>query len=427
MSLLQLGIAKIPRPELSAKQHGQVLTIDQLVAVLESRAKTLAGIVVTPETCMEAPTVHAIVTNLSRTMASLSLDVFERTVKNGRTIKERLPNHPVARLLKKPNQWQTTVEYFQDATSYLLRFGRFLAYKGQGKTGPIRRLVPLNPVAVEIRQDEQYNVTYRVTQKDGTQPPDYPFWQMHYVRGPARDSVRGDSPVWDCREAIACEIAAQRFGASFFGGGAMPGLILKFAENFAGFKTDEEKLAFIRDFQDKYSGHGRFTAALLPKGVEMGEQLGIEPEKAQFVDTRKLLRNVICGAWGVPPYVGGDVDRQTFNNAQQHTINKSVEVVVPICRLFESAMERDLFTDDDRAADRIVRFNVDAGLRGDFKTRQDGLKIMRESGVINPNEWRNLEGMNPRDDAGGEEYWDEGPSGQGGKNSGDTGDNNGTT
>jgi phage portal protein BeeE len=76
-------------------------------------------------------------------------------------------------------------------------------------------------------------------------------------------------------------------------------------------------------------------------------------------------------------------------------------------------MERDLLTDDDRAGGVIIRFNMDAALRGDFKTRQEGLKIQRESGVINPNEWREREGMNPRE--GGDEYWEEGPSGQGAK------------
>ena len=61
----------------------------------------------------------------------------------------------------------------------------------------------------------------------------------------------------------------------------------------------------------------------------------------------------------------------------------------------------------------IIRFNLDAALRGDFASRQAGLKIQREAGVINPNEWREHENMNPRTDPGGEEYWDQGPSGQG--------------
>ena len=56
---------------------------------------------------------------------------------------------------------------------------------------------------------------------------------------------------------------------------------------------------------------------------------------------------------------------------------------------------------------------MDSTLRAAFKERQEGLKIQREMGVINPDEWRELEGKNPRPDGEGQEYWDEGPSGQG--------------
>jgi hypothetical protein len=76
-------------------------------------------------------------------------------------------------------------------------------------------------------------------------------------------------------------------------------------------------------------------------------------------------------------------------------------------------MERDLLTKDDRNGGIIIRFNLDGLLRGDFFTRQQGLKLQREAGVINASEWREAEGMNPRTDPGGLVYWDTGPSGQG--------------
>jgi phage portal protein BeeE len=81
--------------------------------------------------------------------------------------------------------------------------------------------------------------------------------------------------------------------------------------------------------------------------------------------------------------------------------------------MFEAAMERDLLTEDDRRAGIVIRFNLEGALRGDFKTRQEGLNIQRQAGVINANEWREMEGMNPiSEEDGGEEYWRQGPSGQ---------------
>jgi HK97 family phage portal protein len=154
---------------------------------------------------------------------------------------------------------------------------------------------------------------------------------------------------------------------------------------------------------------------LLPKGIDMSDKLiGFENDKAQFLETRKYQRTVIAGAFGVPPYLVGDLERQTFNNAEQQGTNKVTEVLLPMARIFESAMERDLLTADDRAGGIIIRFNLDGLLRGDFLQRQQGLQIQRNGGVISANEWREAEGMNPITDAkdGGDNYYQQGPSGQ---------------
>src|SRR5262249_2020928 len=85
-----------------------------------------------------------------------------------------------------------------------------------------------------------------------------------------------------------------------------------------------------------------------------------------------------------------------------------------------SAMKRDLLTAEDRAGGVVIRFNLDGALRGDFKSRQEGLAIQRQNGVINANEWREEDGRNPRTDPAGDEHWKTGPSGQqAGNNGGD--------
>lgn len=395
------------------RKAATTLSIDQVLRQFEAIYQTVAAESITPENCMRAPTVHAIVSGIYKAVSSLGLDVFQQTVKNGRTQHEKLPKHPVAKLLEQPNEYQSKVDYWQDATSALLRYGRYYAFKGRGSTGPIRQLNPLISASVAPKQADDYSVEYQVTSANGS-VKNYSPSQLHVARMSARDFVCGDSWINDCREAIALEIAAEKFGASFFGGGAMPGIVFKFLEGFAGFKTDEEKLKFLSSFQAKYANRsGRFTAAFLPKGVDFATQIGVENDKAQFLETRKYQRTVIAGAAGVPLYMVGDLERQTFNNAEQQSINKIVEVVLPVVKIFEAAMERDLLTTEDRNSGVIIRFNLDAALRGDFKTRQDGLKIQRDEGVINANDWREQEHMNPISVAdGGEEYWRQGSSGQ---------------
>lgn len=403
MSLIRLGLSDIPWREVQAAD----LDINTLIQRLESVYQTVSGISITPDNCMQSPTVQAIVTAVARRFASLPIAVYQKSTDSaGRTKKELQPNHPIARLLSTPNDWQDRVSYWMDAASYLLRHGRFVASKSQGKTGPIRALLPIHPSLVRLEQDANWNVRAWVNGQE------YPYRQLHYARNAARDGLNGDSPITDIRETVALEIAAEKFGASFFGGGGMPGVIFKLAEGFQGFKTEEAKKDFLDSFDQKFRGRGRFTAMLTPKGIEIDKAIAVENDKAQFLETRKYQRTVIAGAFGVPPHLVGDLERGTFNNVEQQSLDFTTNVILPYVRIFEAAMEADLLTQDDRNRGIIIRFNLDATLRGDFKSRQEGQEIQRRNGVINPNDWRENENLNPREDPGGEEFWDQGPSGQ---------------
>lgn len=395
--------------EITRHRKSAPVSLDTLIRRLEAAYETSSGVAVTPETAMQAPTVHAIVIGISRAIASLPLHVLRKSEgPRGRTVKERQPSHPVQRLLDRPNDWQSPVEYWSDAASAFVRYGNFYAFKARGETGPIRRLIPIPSGDVQVEQGNDLSLTYRITQAGG-RSREIGFAEMHHVRGPARNGFVGDSPVMDVREAISLEMAAERFGASFFGNGATPSILFEYADGFSGFKTPEEEQAFIEDFQQKYKSRRRLSALLPPRGLKM-TPVDIQNDKAQFLETRKAQRTVIAGALGVPPHIVGDLDRGIRSNIEQQSIDWVQKVVLPIARTFEAAMERDLLTQEDRRGGIVIRFNLDGLLRGDFKSQQEGLKIQRESGVISPNEWREEMGRNPRE--GGDTYWEQGPSGQ---------------
>ena len=379
------------------------MDLNTLLSRLEAAFKTISGIAVTPETCMASPTVNAIVTAVSRRIAVSPVHVMRKTFVNGRERKERLPSHPVTRLLQRPNEWQTRTSYWLDATSALMRYSTYYAFKARGNTGPIRRLLPLHSAAVTINQDDDMSVTFRARLASGNLR-DFTPDEIHYCRGAARDFLNGDSTVNDVREAIALEIAAEKFGASFFGNGAVPLLFFKLMQGFQGFRTTEEEDSFIEKFRQKFAGRERHGAYFLPKGLDV-TPVTIENEKSQFIEARKYQRTVIAGAFGVPPHFVGDLERATFNNVEQQDTDFVINVVMPIAQIFESAMEKDLLTDEDRRDGIIIRFNLDAIQRADFKSRQEGLQIQRQNGVINANDWRETENRNPIDDEdGGEDY-----------------------
>ena len=375
---------------------------DVLRRLIMSQSGSLASFV-TPDTCMKSPTVHAIVTAISRRLAITPVHVYQKKTVGGKAQKQLLLDHPTEKLLKSPNSWQSDYDFWQDAGSTIVRHGKFYSYKSQSG-GKIRELLPLNPRIVTPRQDEKtWQVTYKVT-TTGDVSEEYSPKQLFAARGPARDFLEGDSTVTDVNIAIGLEILAETFGANFFKNGALPLLIFKYAEGSAGFETEEQEKQFLEDVQQAFGGANQLSSMLVPKGIDKPETLAMEHDKAQYLETRQYQRTVIAGAFGVPPHLTGDLSRGTFNNVEQQDKDFTLNVILPYIRCFESAMERDLLTDSDREQGVIIRFNMDADLRASFKERQEGLQIQRSNGIINANEWREMEGKNPRTDEEGDDY-----------------------
>ena len=378
------------KTEVKEAQYETVL--QQLVAAAGGSATN-----VTPENCLKSPTMQAIHTAVTNRISSTPVHIYRTSEKNGKEIKEKLPNHPIARLLRQPNPYQTSVNYWADLASCLVRYNRFIAVKAQGSTGPIFQLNPVSPGEVTIKQDEN---TFAVTFTRGDQ--DWPMRRVHYIRGPARDFVNGDSIVDNIKLSIAIEIAMEEFSGTFFSNGAVPLLFFKYMQGVKGFKDPEDEKKFISDFQAAFSGNKRHTAFLLPAGIETPDGPQIDNEKSQNLEFRRYYQTVIAGAYNVPPHMVGNLENGHYNNVEQQDKDFTISVMMPYFRMIEAAMERDLLSDADRKDGVVIRFNMDATLRASFMERQQGLEVQRRNGVINPNEWRELEGKNPRDD--GDDY-----------------------
>jgi HK97 family phage portal protein len=142
----------------------------------------------------------------------------------------------------------------------------------------------------------------------------------------------------------------------------------------------------------------------MPPGIKAADPVPVSNDKAQFLETRQLQRNIIAGAFGIPPYHVGDLTSGKYNNVEQQSEDFTLNVIMPKVLAFEAAMERDFLTPADRNAGLKIRFNLDAELRAAFIERQQGQQIQLQNGVITPNDWREREGLPPRTDPGGDEF-----------------------
>lgn len=378
------------------EQKSDGMTLDQLLERLAAQMNTAAGEQLTPETALKSPTVFSIVNLVRRTMGQLPIDVIRRSGNR----REPDPNHPVARLLNnRPNRWQTPYQFKALIGTRLMLQGNYYAQKLMAGD----KVVELNPLAVPSVTPEQLDngaISYKVNLLSG-QPVVLPQAKMLHIRDMSCDGIVGASPVEKVRESIALEIAAEKFGAAFFGSGAIPSGILSHP---AYFKDEAARLEFKRSWRELFGAKGREKrgTAVLEGGLTF-TSTQINNEQSQFLETRTKQREIIAGAWGIPPHMIGALERATFNNIEHLSLEYVIYFLTPLLTNIEQQFAADLLTEADRNLYQI-KFNVAALLRGDQRTRAETLAIKRQNGIINANEWREIEDMNPIEGPEGDVY-----------------------
>lgn len=354
-----------------------------------------SGVVVTMDAAQRQVAVYACVRILRETIAHLPL-VLYRT--NGNT---RLPDvdNPLYRLLKEqPNEWQTAMEWRELKQSDLEFRGNAYSLIVRGTGGRVVELIRLHPDKVEVVQNNDLTLAYTYTKGNG-QRVRYAQSDIFHIRGVGTDGIKGESPITLHRETIGNSIAMQRHGSKFFSNGALLSGLL---EMDPGTQIGQEaRQALKEDFESMYSGVGNAgKTALLPGGVSY-KPVSMTLVDAQYIEARKFTRNEIFSVFGVPPHKGGDLERATFSNIEHQALEFVQDAIVPRCTRWEQAIKRDLLSGDPQ---RYVKHNVAGLLRGDAKSRAEAQNLYRRMGVYSANDIRAMEDMNPRTDAGGDDY-----------------------
>lgn len=389
-------------PRAAVQQDGggtPLVTAEQIAEALRVGSETASGAFVTPDRAMKVGTVYACVRILSEAIGQLPLRLYRRDGEG------RLPatDHPLHHVLAhRPNRWQTAYEFRQMAVSHICLRGNFFALIIRSR-GRVLELIPLDPRRVGVEQAADQSLTYTYQRHDGrsVQFKGGRNGEIFHVRGLTTDGVMGLSPIGAAREAIGLAMQTEAHGARLFKQGANMGGVLKVERAL----TEEAVTRLKKQLDEKHSGTANVGKWLvLEEGMDAAN-IGMTNEDAQFLETRKFQRSDIAMFFGIPPHMLGDVEKATSwgSGIEQQGIGFLQYTVNPWLVRFEQAGARDLLTDDEEL-DLYLRHNVEALLRGDFKSRQEGLQIQRRNGVINANEWRAIEEKNPRTDDDGDAY-----------------------
>ena len=343
-----------------------------------------SGVRVDEESSMRTSAVYACVKILAETVASLPLHLYKKGT-NGKN--EFADQHPLfSCLYETPNDEMTSFEFREIMMTSLLLYGNAYA-RIIRKQGHVTELWYLKPQYMTVERDTitgkiKYTYSDDITNKTYVYKPK----QIFHIKGLSIDGVKGLSPIAQAREAVGLSLATEEYGAKFFGNGARPGGVLE----HPGILKDPEKLreSWNQVYQGTRNSH---KVAVLEEGMKY-HSIGIAPEDAQFLETRKYQVNEICRIFRVPPHLVGDLERATFSNIEHQSIEFVQHTIRPWIVRWEQAIARALLSAEERTI-YFARFNVDGLLRGDYKSRMEGYAVGRQNGWLSTNDIRKLEDL----------------------------------
>jgi len=352
---------------------------------------TSSGKPVNEHTAMQMTAVYSCVRILSETLAGLPLHVYKYNDSGG---KEKYLKHPLYKLLHdEPNPEMTSFAFRETLMSHLLLWGNAYAQIIRNAKGEVISLYPLMPNKMTVDRDANGRLFYLYQRSSEDVPSLGKDNQVYlapadvlHIPGLGFDGLVGYSPIAMAKNAVGLAIATEEYGAKFFANGAAPGGVLE----HPGTIKDPQKVkeSWNAAYQGSANSH---RVAVLEEGMKY-QPIGISPEQAQFLETRKFQINEIARIFRVPPHMLADLEKSSFSNIEQQSLEFVKYTLDPWVVRWEQSMCRALLSDSEKPT-VFIKFNVDGLLRGDYESRMSGYATARQNGWMSANDIRELENL----------------------------------
>ena len=362
---------------------------------------TTSGKAVTERSAMQMTAVYSCVRILAEAIAGLPLHVYRYKEDGG---KEKAIDHSLYLLLHdEPNPEMSSFVFRETLMTHLLLWGNAYAPIIRNGKDEVVALYPLMPNKMSVDRNEAGQLYYQYLRsvdeaggKNETvilQPRD-----VLHIPGLGFDGLVGYSPIAMAKNAIGLAIATEEYGAKFFANGAAPSGVLE----HPGTIKDPQR---VREaWQSQFGGsQNSGKIAVLEEGMKY-TPISISPEQAQFLETRKFQINEIARIFRVPPHMVGDLEKSSFSNIEQQSLEFVKYTLDPWVIRWEQSMQRRLLSTDEKNT-YFVKFNLEGLLRGDYQSRMNGYATARQNGWMSANDIRELENLDRiPTEAGGDLY-----------------------
>lgn len=358
---------------------------DWLINLFEGPA-TDAGVSVSESSALNFTVVFAAQRILAESVAQLPLDFLERLEKGRR----KATNNPLWDLVHNlPNPEMTSYQWRETVMHHLAGWGNSYSEIVRNGRQEVIELWPLLPDRTKPIRTESGQLLYE-TRDAENQTVRLLARDVLHIPGLSFDGLKGYSPIAKARQAIGLGIAVESFGARFFSQGAAPSGVMEHPGKLSENARENLRESFNKVYQGLSGAH---RTAVLEEGMKY-HQIGIPPDDAQFLETRKFQVEEIARIYRIPPHMLAQLDKATFSNIEQQSIDFVRNTLLPWLVRIEQALNWKLLNQQQRKR-FFFKHNVDGALRGDFEGRMKGYAIARQWGIFSINKVLELEDMNP--------------------------------
>ena len=361
-----------------------------------------SGKAVTERSAMQMTAVYSCVRILSEAVAGLPLHLYRYTPDGS---KVKAVDHPLYLLLHdEPNPEMSSFVFRETLMTHLLLWGNAYAQIIRNGKGEVVALYPLMPNRMSVDRDKHGQLYYTYTRASDEAPTMngmtvlLPPSDVLHIPGLGFDGLVGYSPIAMAKNAIGLAIATEEYGAKFFANGAAPSGVLE----HPGTIKDPSR---VREaWMSQFGGSANSgKVAVLEEGMKY-TPISISPEQAQFLETRKFQINEIARIFRIPPHMVGDLEKSSFSNIEQQSLEFVKYTLDPWVIRWEQSIQRALLRPEERKR-YFAKFNVEGLLRGDYQSRMNGYAVARQNGWMSANDIRELENLDriPAE-AGGDLY-----------------------
>jgi HK97 family phage portal protein len=383
--------------QFASKQAGDV-NDDRAFGMWDGRSN--AGVDVNSSTAMRHVAVMACVSILSEDFAKIPFGIFRPLPKGG---KEPMTDHPLHRLFRTPNAWQTGFEFREMMQASLVLRGNGFAVTVRDGRGNPTVMVPIHPDRVGLFEAYDGSYFYAVTRNGLHEmavlrelPLLIPADHMLHVRWLSQwNSLLGSSRLSMIRESVGLSMGLEEHEARFVGQGARTGGVLSTEQKFGSKEVREQLRSEWQQLQAGARNSG--ATAVLEQGLKW-QPLGLSMVDSQFIESRNFQVRDIARAFNVPPYklaIEGETEGPAMIQAGQQYLNGPIS---GYCERWKAKCEQFFGLD---GTDLFLDFDYGHFLKADLMTRFTSYRQAVGGPWMSVNEARRAEGLadDPNGDA----------------------------